>query len=52
MERRGITKPIRSGRSLRNRGVQKVPPHLQVRTKIVVRHDIACRRVKKIVKIR
>jgi hypothetical protein len=49
MERRGIGKLVGSGRSLRNRGVQKVNPCLQVKTLIVVHHVIECRRVKKIV---
>jgi hypothetical protein len=50
MERRGIGELIRSGRSLRNQGVQKVTPHLHVGTPIV-RHGIECRRVKKRVKM-
>jgi hypothetical protein len=50
MERRGIDNLIGSGSSLRNQGVQKVTPHLQVGTTIV-RHDVNCIRVKKRVKI-
>jgi hypothetical protein len=34
-----------------NRGVQKVNPRLQIRTPVVVRHDVECRRVKKRVKM-
>jgi hypothetical protein len=52
MERRGITELIRSGRSLQNRGVQKINPRLQLKTQIVVRHDVECRRVRTRVKIR
>jgi hypothetical protein len=47
MEHRGINELIRSGRSLRNRCVQKVNSRLQIRTLVVVRHDVECRRVKK-----
>jgi hypothetical protein len=47
---RGIGELIRSGRSLRNQGVQKVTPHLQVGTSIV-RCGVECRRVKKNVKM-
>jgi hypothetical protein len=32
-------------------GVQKINPRLQLRTPVVVRHDVECRRVKKRVKI-
>jgi hypothetical protein len=47
MERRGIGELIGSGRSLRNRGVQKINLRLQVRTPVVVHHDVECRKVKK-----
>jgi hypothetical protein len=46
MDRRGISELIESGRSLRNRDVQKVTPRLQVETPIV-RNGVECRRVKK-----
>jgi hypothetical protein len=51
MERRGIVELVGSGRSLQNRGVQKINPRLQLRIPIVVRYDVECRRVKKKVKI-
>jgi hypothetical protein len=51
MERQGIAELVGSERNLRNRGVQKINPHLQLRTLIVVHHDVKCRRVKKRVKI-
>jgi hypothetical protein len=51
MERRGIDELIRSERSLRNRGVQKINQRLQLMTPVVVRHDVEYIRVKKIVKM-
>jgi hypothetical protein len=46
-ERRGIDKPVESERSLQNRDVQKINPRLQVRTPVIVCHDVECTRVKK-----
>jgi hypothetical protein len=46
MERRGIAELVGSGRRLRNRGIQKINPRLQLRIPIVVRYDVECRRVK------
>jgi hypothetical protein len=51
MERRGITELVESGRSLQNRGVQKIIPRLQLKTSIIIHHEVECRRVKKRVKI-
>jgi hypothetical protein len=51
MERRGISELDGSGRRLRNWDVQKVNPRLQIRTPVIVHHDVECRRVKKRVKI-
>jgi hypothetical protein len=51
MEQWCITELIESGRSLWNRGVQKINPRLQLRTPIIVRYDIEYRRVKKRVKM-
>jgi hypothetical protein len=51
MEQRDIAELVGSGRSLRKRGVQKINLHLQLRTPVVVRHDVECRRVKTTVKI-
>jgi hypothetical protein len=51
MEWRGITELIGSGRSLQNWGVQKINPYLQLRTPVLVHHDVECRRVKKRVKM-
>jgi hypothetical protein len=47
MERRGIHELFKSGRSLRNRDVKKVNLHLQIKTSVVVHHDVECKRVKK-----
>jgi hypothetical protein len=47
MERGGIRKLFKSGRSLRNRNVQKVNLHLQIKASVVVHYDVECKRVKK-----
>jgi hypothetical protein len=52
MERQGIGELIGSGRSLQNWDVQKINPHLHVRTPVIVHHDVECRRLKKRVKIK
>jgi hypothetical protein len=51
IERRGIAELVGSERSLRNRGVQKIKPHLQLRTSVIDHHDVECRRVKKRMKM-